>query len=181
MTLVLIGLGANLNDREGHLRAAVAGLRRFLNVISVSPVYETVPMYVADQAAYLNAALLAETDLAPEPLLAALKHLEHRLGRVPAQRFGPRSIDLDIIFHGDRVVRTPDLAIPHPRLAERAFVLAPAADIAPDWRHPESGATVAAMLAALGAVDGVTRCDDIALAAVPLQYWRSPLAAPPKR
>lgn len=155
MIPILLGLGANLGDRAAALRAAAAGLRRFLNVTAVSPVYETAPMYVTDQDPFLNSVLAAETDLAPEVLLVAVKELERRLGRTPSLRYGPRRIDIDILFYGDRVMDRPDLEIPHPRLAERAFVLVPAADIAPGWRHPESGLSVAEMLAALGSRDDV--------------------------
>ena len=157
MERVLLGLGANIGDRLANLRAAVDGLAGIVEVEAVSPVYETAPMYDTDQGAYLNMAVTGRTALAPRPLLDALKALEKRIGRVRSRRYGPRAIDLDIVFHGDRVVREPGLEIPHPRLAERAFVLAPAADIAPDWRHPETGQTVADHLALLGILEGIDR------------------------
>lgn len=157
MQRVLLGLGSNLGDRLANLRSAVDGMAEFLEIEAVSPVYETAPMYDTDQGAYLNMAVTGLTDLEPRPLLDALKALERRIGRVRSRRYGPRSIDLDIVFFADRIVREPGLEIPHPRLAERAFVLAPAADIAPDWRHPESGRTVADHLGELGAVEGIDR------------------------
>ena len=153
MNSVLLGLGANTGDRAANLDAAVAGLSRFLNVTARSPVYETAPMYVEDQAPFLNMALTAETPLAPDALLGAVKELERRLGRIPGPRFGPRCIDIDILIHGDTVLDEPHLQIPHPRMAERAFVLVPAAHIAADWRDPTSDSTVAEMLAALGETD----------------------------
>ncbi len=155
MERVLLGLGANIGDRLANLEAAVDGLAGIVDVEAASPVYETAPMYDTDQGAYLNMALTGRTALEPRPLLDALKALERRIGRVRSRRYGPRAIDLDIVFLGDRVVREAGLEIPHPRLAERAFVLAPAADIAPDWRHPESRRTVAEMLDALGPLEGI--------------------------
>ncbi len=149
MNSILLGLGANLGDRARTLDAAVAGLGRFLHVTAASPVYETAPMYVEDQSPFLNMVLAAETALAPEALLGALKQLERRLGRVPGTRYGPRVIDLDILFYGDHIVDLPHLQIPHPRLAERAFVLVPAADIAADRRHPVLGRAVGALAADL--------------------------------
>jgi 2-amino-4-hydroxy-6-hydroxymethyldihydropteridine diphosphokinase len=157
MPSVLLSLGANLGDRAANLRAAVAGLGRFLDVRAVSAVYETAPMYETDQPAFLNLAAVAGTDLPPAALLAALKALERRLGRLPAIRFGPRPIDIDIVLYGERTVDTPDLRIPHPAMGERGFVLAPAADVAAEWRHPETGRTVAEMLAALGPLPDVRR------------------------
>ena len=154
---VLLGLGANIGDRLANLRAAVDGLAGIVEVEAVSPVYETAPMYDTDQGAYLNMAVTGRTALEPRPLLDALKALEKRIGRVRSRRYGPRAIDLDIVFHGDRVVREPGLEIPHPRLAERAFVLAPAADIAPDWRHPETGRSIADHLGQLGVLEGIDR------------------------
>jgi 2-amino-4-hydroxy-6-hydroxymethyldihydropteridine diphosphokinase len=118
-------------------------------VISVSPVYETAPAYVTDQRAFLNAAVLGETKVEPLALLLALKDLEKDLGREPSFRYGPRAIDIDIIFYGDKTMTTPELTIPHPRLAEREFVLRPLADIAPDWKYGQNGMTVAQMLSAV--------------------------------
>ena len=157
MERVLLGLGANIGDRLANLRAAVDGLADFLQVEAASPVCETAPMYDTDQSAYLNMAVTGLTDLEPRPLLDALKALERRIGRVRSRRYGPRSIDLDIVFYADRIVCEPGLDIPHPRVAERAFVLAPAADIAADWRHPEGGRTVAEMLRALGTLEGIAK------------------------
>ncbi|NNG06079.1 MAG: 2-amino-4-hydroxy-6-hydroxymethyldihydropteridine diphosphokinase [Inquilinus sp.] len=157
MTRILLGLGANMGDRLANLRAAVAGLGRLVEIEAVSPVYQTAPMYDVDQDPYLNMALTARTDLAPRPLLDAAKALERRVGRTASHRYGPRQIDIDIVLYGDRVVHEPGLEVPHPRLAERAFVLAPAADIAAGWRHPATGRTIAEHLAELGPVEGVAR------------------------
>lgn len=167
MTPTLLALGANVGDRHATLRAAVAGLGRFLNVTAVSSLYETAPMYILDQDRFLNLVVVAETALPPRRLLIAIKELEHRLGRTPARRYGPRQIDIDIVFHGDAVVREADLEIPHPRLAERAFVLAPAAEVAGDWPHPVTGRTTAEMLDALGALRGIEKLSSDADTAPP--------------
>ena len=152
---VLLGLGTNLGDRLANRRAAIDGLAGFVRVEAASQIYETAPMYDTDQGPYLNMAVLGTTELEPRPLLDALKGLERDLGRTRSRRYGPRRIDLDIVFYGDLVFAEPGLEIPHPRLAERAFVLAPAADIAADWRHPETGRTVAEHLAGLDPIDGI--------------------------
>ena len=158
---VLLGLGANLGDRATALRAAVRGLGRFLNITDASAVYETAPMYLTDQAAFLNMAVTAETALTPPALLTAIKELERRLGRTPAVRYGPRQIDIDIILYGDVVHATETLEIPHPRLHERAFVLVPSADIAADWLHPGRRKTVGRLLADLGPVHDLVRSYEV--------------------
>jgi 2-amino-4-hydroxy-6-hydroxymethyldihydropteridine diphosphokinase len=163
MIPVLFALGTNLGDREANLRRAIAWLRRETAVDAVSAVYETAPMYDTDQGAFLNMCVAARTDLAPEALLARLKAAEAEIGRLPSRPNGPRLIDLDLLLYGDRVVDRPDLAVPHPRMAERGFVLAPAADVAAGWRHPVEGCSVAELLRALGPLSGVVRRDDLRL------------------
>ena len=136
------GLGSNLGDRAAHLDLAVAGLRT-LGPVRVSSYHETEPVG-PPQPRYLNAAAVVETDLPPESLLAFGDGLEARAGRVrtPGDRWGPRTLDVDLLLYGDRIVETPELAVPHPGLAERLFVLAPLAEIAPDWIVPGLGRTV---------------------------------------
>jgi 2-amino-4-hydroxy-6-hydroxymethyldihydropteridine diphosphokinase len=146
---VLLALGSNLADRAGNLRRALSGLPPTVRIDRISPVYETEPMYDTDQPPFLNMALAGTTQLSPRALLGFLKGLEQTLGRAAAHRFGPRLIDLDILFLGDAVLDEPDLIIPHPRLAERAFVLRPLADIAAGFRHPRLDRTVAELAAAL--------------------------------
>ena len=129
MTRVYLALGSNLGDRLANLRAAVAGLEeRGIAVAVRSSVWETPPV-PAGQPPFLNAAVAAETDLDPLSLLRELKAIEHALGRRPGPRWGPRTIDLDILFYGDERIDVPELTVPHPRIAERAFVLAPLGDI----------------------------------------------------
>ena len=149
---VVLTLGSNSGDRLAALRAAAAGLAPYVKIAAISPVYEGPAIYVTDQPAFLNAAVLGETALEPPVLLRALKTLEYELGRQPTFRYGPRLIALDIIFYGARIVNAPELSIPHPRLEEREFVLRPLADIAPDWKHPQNGKTVAEMLARISPV-----------------------------
>ncbi len=133
---IYLALGSNLGDRLGNLDAALAALAPQVRVLATSPIYETPPWGYADQPAFLNQVAEVETDLDPWELLLYLKRIEKQLGRQPSVRNGPRLIDLDILFFSDRIIDLPGIAIPHPRLHERAFVLVPLADLAPNFRHP---------------------------------------------
>ena len=145
--VVFLALGSNLGDRLGNLQAALAALPPLVRVQSASPVYETPPWGYLEQPAFLNQVARVETDLPPQELLAYLKRLETQIGRTPAVRYGPRVIDVDIIFYDELVLDTPELTIPHPGLVGRAFVLAPLADLAAELRHPVVGKTVGELLA----------------------------------
>jgi len=160
MTTAVIALGSNLGDRLANLRAAVAELEaRGISVLQRSGVWETPPV-PADQPPYLNAALVTETALAPLSLLAELKAIEHYLGRRPERRWGPRPIDLDILFYGDSRIDLPDLQVPHPRILERAFVLAPLSDVWPGGL-PVLGIDPITALAAIG-LQGARRMGSLA-------------------
>lgn len=142
-SIVYLGMGTNLGDRDAHLRAALAALRERVTVHTLSSVYDTAPELVADQPRFHNAVCEASTFASPEQLLAFLQQVEHQLGRVPGIRYGPRVIDLDVLLYDDLTIATESLTIPHPRLAERAFVLVPLAEIAPQLRIPGLEGTVA--------------------------------------
>lgn len=153
---IYLSLGTNLGSRAANLRAALVGLLPHARVQRASPVYETEPWGYTNQPAFLNQVVEAVTPLSPAELLAHLKTLETSLGREPTFRYGPRLIDLDVLFYDNEVIEVENLAIPHPRLAERAFVLAPLADLAPDFVHPVLGKSVRELLAAVDA-SGVKR------------------------
>jgi 2-amino-4-hydroxy-6-hydroxymethyldihydropteridine diphosphokinase len=148
---VYLGLGTNLGDRLANLRLALARLRTLARLEDVSSLYETQPQGVSDQPLFLNAVCRVTTGLEPQSLLRFLKNLEREIGRRPGgERWGPRPIDLDILLYDDRVVDTPELTVPHPRLAERAFVLIPLCELAPELRHPLLGKTMKDLLASVG-------------------------------
>ena len=153
-TEVAIGLGCNLGDREAQLERAVDALRATpgLSVRAVSSFHDTAPVGgPPDQPRYLNAALVGETTLAPRVLLAALQALERAAGRDRERqpRWGPRTLDLDLLVYGAQRLDAPGLTLPHPRLWERLFVLAPLAEVAPELRPPGRAETVAARAQAL--------------------------------
>ncbi len=140
-----VALGSNLGDRDRQLAAALAALSATdgIEVVAVSPVYETDPVGPPPQGPYLNAAVRLRTALTPGALLDRLLEIEAAQGRSRGStRDAPRTLDLDLLFYGDQTLAEPDLEIPHPRLAERPFVLEPLCDLAPDFVHPVSRVTV---------------------------------------
>ncbi len=149
MKTVYLGLGSNVGEREQHLQAAVDRLHsRDVRIKRLSSVYETEPQGMRNQRWFLNLVAEAETDLFPRRLLGRIVKIERELGRRRAIENGPRTIDIDILFFGNAVVHMDELTIPHPRFAERRFVLAPIVELAPDLRDPVSHQTMRELLAA---------------------------------
>jgi len=134
LTRAYLALGSNLGDRLAYLQGAVDGLARAdgITMVGVSRVYETAPLGGPDQGAYLNAVVAVDTELAPRALLAFVQTLESDARRVRSERFGPRTLDVDILLYDELELDTPELTIPHPRMWERAFVLVPLHDLAPE-------------------------------------------------
>jgi 2-amino-4-hydroxy-6-hydroxymethyldihydropteridine diphosphokinase len=153
---VYLALGTNLGDRIENLQAAVHALAPEVIVSAESKIYETSPWGYEDQPAFLNMAIRAETDLEPDSLLKYLKALEARLGRTQSFHWGPRVIDIDILFYDGLVIDSPAVVIPHPHLQERGFVLVPLSDIAPDFIHPVLKKTIKELLSAMASLNGIT-------------------------
>ncbi|MEW5898498.1 MAG: 2-amino-4-hydroxy-6-hydroxymethyldihydropteridine diphosphokinase [Bacillota bacterium] len=136
-----LGLGANLGDKEASLKTAISFLEREkdIRVRRVAPFYWTAPWGYTDQDWFINTVVEIETSLSPKQLLNVLLAIEEKMGRVRGVRWGPRVIDLDLLLYGNAVLNEPNLIVPHPRMASRAFVLAPLADLDPDLVIPGQG------------------------------------------
>jgi 2-amino-4-hydroxy-6-hydroxymethyldihydropteridine diphosphokinase len=151
MPIVYIGIGSNLGDRRNNCLRAIALLGTGgVKVLKRSSSHETEPWGVKEQPRFLNMAVEAETDMTPRELLSLLKKIEDRMGRTRTVKWGPRTIDLDILFYGNIIIREPDLEIPHPLMHTRNFVLEPLREIAPQKVHPLLHRTVAELTAELG-------------------------------
>lgn len=157
---VYLGLGSNMGDRQGNLSRALDLISRKLQMGEVSSVYDTEPMGDVSQPRFLNMVCQVYTRIAPEALLILAKGIETKLGRASGKPNAPRPIDIDILLYGDRVIETPELVIPHPRLAERAFVLVPLAEIAPALKHPVSGETIKELLQGVTEKQGVFKWEN---------------------
>lgn len=136
VSIVYLGLGTNLGDRTTNINHAIEGLEEEVLVTAVSPMYETDAWGVEEQPDFLNMCVAGETNLSPYSLLLFVKQLESRLGRIASERWGPRLIDIDILFYDLLILQEPMLTIPHKGVVDRATVLVPLADIAPDLLHP---------------------------------------------
>lgn len=156
-----IGLGSNIGDREAMLAGAIRLLEEhsLIRVAALSPIYETEPVGYLEQPAFLNMAARLETGLPPEKLLAYMLETELHLERKREIRWGPRTIDIDLLLYGDTVLETPDLTLPHPRMLERAFVLVPLSDVLPGGTHPVVG-SIEDRLDTLEGKEGVKRWKD---------------------
>jgi 2-amino-4-hydroxy-6-hydroxymethyldihydropteridine diphosphokinase len=145
-----VGLGSNVGDRLEHLRFGRRRIAAVARVLRCSRVYETAPVHVTDQRPFLNACCVGETRLTPRQLLSHLQDAERAAGRDRSgPRFGPRTLDLDLLLYGTECVETDDLVVPHPRLRDRAFVLVPLAEVAGDWMVPATDAGPAETVAEL--------------------------------
>lgn len=156
---VYLSLGSNLADRRSNLEAVRSALPPEVAVQEVSSIYETEPWGFFKQPDFLNQIIKGETFLSARDLLSYLKGLEVEIGREPSFRFGPRLVDIDIIFYGDRIILEPGLEIPHPRFKERAFVLVPLAEISPDLQVPGTDHTVMDLLGELD-ISGIQRFEE---------------------
>jgi 2-amino-4-hydroxy-6-hydroxymethyldihydropteridine diphosphokinase len=151
---VYLALGSNLGDRRHNMAAALRALPPEVEISDLSRIYETTPAYVTNQPLFLNMAVEGYTTLSPTSLLNHLQQIERSLGRERTVHYGPRTIDLDILFYDELILDLPGLTLPHPRMSERAFVLRPLADIAPNFVHPVLQRSVQELLAALLGSEG---------------------------
>jgi 2-amino-4-hydroxy-6-hydroxymethyldihydropteridine diphosphokinase len=157
-----IGFGANLGDpADSFARALAAFAAGGLRVLARSSLWRSAPWGITDQPDFLNAVALVAVREGPEELLACLKGIEVDVGRRPGVRWGPRVLDLDLLWHGDLLRVGEAVAVPHPRLPERSFVLEPAAEVAPGWRHPELGLTLRELRDTLRRDPARTACERI--------------------
>lgn len=141
-----LSLGSNLNDRYANLGRAVDELQKHVKITAISPVFLTKPWGDTDQPPFLNICVAAVGNLTPHELLTSIKNIEREMGREPSRHWGPRLIDIDILFFDKLILKDEKLTIPHPHIADRAFVLAPLAVIIPNFRHPQNGMSVQEML-----------------------------------
>lgn len=160
--LTYIGIGSNLGDKQGNCRRAIEALGSDPRnrLVRCSPLYCTEPVGKTDQDWFVNGVVSLETSMGPRELLEFLLSVEKKMGRIREEKWGPRTIDLDILFYQDQILHDNDLHIPHPSLHERRFVLIPLKDVAADLVHPELGKNVSSMLAELDTEERVTPLEE---------------------
>ena len=146
MNSVFVSIGSNLGDKIGNCKIAIEEIAAFAKIVKISSCYETEPLGYEDQPNFINCAAEICTDLPPHDLLTKLNKIEDKLGRVRLEKWGPRTIDLDIIFYGEQVIKDDNLVIPHPRAHLRRFVLEPICEIAPEFIHPEYNLSIYELL-----------------------------------
>ncbi|HEU0301393.1 MAG TPA: 2-amino-4-hydroxy-6-hydroxymethyldihydropteridine diphosphokinase [Longimicrobium sp.] len=171
---VLLGLGANLGDPVAQLARAVEALSQVVRIEAVSSLYRTEPVGHADQPDFHNLVVRGWTALEPAALLRAAQEVEAALGRRRSFRDAPRTMDVDLLAYGDRVMHTPDLTLPHPRLHLRGFVLHPLAEVAPEWKHPVLLRTARELLSSAGVLERVQRVGALPGPGGPLAPARPP-------
>ena len=154
---VYLSLGSNLGNRRANLKEALSLLGDSVDIASVSSVYDTEPVGVGEQPRFLNLVCFVNTDIGPMQLLSLIKGIEAEMGRDLKLKNAPRVIDIDIILYGDTIMESPELIIPHPRMRERAFVLVPFAEIAPEIVHPVSGERIDDLAMRVEGRDGVSK------------------------
>ncbi len=157
---VYLGLGANIGERRKNLETALELLSEKLQIVRASSIYDTEPVGNIAQPRFLNMVCEARTTLTPMELFRLAKDIEGKMGRKPSKPNFPRPIDIDILFYGDQIIETPELVVPHPRLAERAFVLIPLAEIASELVHPVNGKTIGELRREVGGVEGVIKWEE---------------------
>lgn len=156
MAKVYFGLGSNVGNRQKFLNDALNGLKKQVSNLKISSFYQTEPWGNTDQPVYLNVCASGVTALHPLQLLDFIKSIEKKLGRVHTEKWGPREIDIDILFYGGQIFKSPELEIPHPAVVERAFVLIPLAELAPGFVHPGLKKTISELAEAIGS-EGVEK------------------------
>ena len=154
---VYLSLGSNLGDRRANLKKALRLLSEGVEIVKVSSVYDTEPIDVGEQQRFLNLMCCVNTNISPVQLLSFIKDIESSMGRDLSLRNVPRVVDIDIIFYGDIIIESPELVIPHPRMRERAFVLVPFAEIAPEVVHQVTGERIGDLAAGVEGRDGVVK------------------------
>lgn len=157
-SIVYLSLGSNRGDKAKNINRAITLLQQTeaIEVRQISGFYESAALYLTEQADFINCAVALRTNLEPVELLAVCRRIEKKMGRKKGRRYGPRVIDLDILSYGHRVIDSPGFQIPHPRIAERRFVLEPLREINPRWRHPVLNKSAARLLKELGKEQQVT-------------------------